>query len=1276
MSATNSLWGGPCLYTPMHLDALMIGTPNQTKQTWAQVGLQYINLTQAANPAPTPFTGRVNGNPATGVHLHWTLPHGMRRGRQAETADGEVTFPFAPNRWLVTRFVTPPSPAGAAPVATAWVLCSDSLNATTAGESTFPQPGTPSNIVPIGAKFDLSSWTEPGSPTTAFLQAQGPNDLGWAAVYDNVENVFGFYDSLADVQSGSCTYAVMGWYASPSNDPLFGDKGIPFKTQADWQNLMTAHGWALGSASDQEARTTDAISAFAQWIAVSPQTDAPQATPEQLILASQSLCHGMLFGLNWSGANTEYPAPVYTKAGVAPRVAVGSNAAEAVAAYMGQILPQQDGGEDLLLAFQNDLIFKFITDPADYRAACHANRFERSPGGKVWTVAAAGATDGQTPTGLPGVPLDAAQTSALSSLQAAQSAMDAAETSLTSKKWEALSAYVKLQVMQFNPPPPGNSPVPQVQNYLNSLTATTLPQAKSAVTTATKARDSALTALQALLPTQQFNLQQSDDDAFTRPADPVVLLAAIGSDTKLDPPVDLGNDLFTRFTGQTVAGLTVSFGSLSPGTPSVNLLVTDLAPALQGVLQNGAAPGGLPKEAMNLWTENLLLDPTSSAWMAQLAATKAGISLSAADMQTLAGVIATQQTLVWNGTAQVLDQATIAEAAGLLPMFSGQVVHVPSMRAVAKWSPPWTPLYLDWEIAWFPSATTPQGMLSQWQLGEFDFTFTGTGPSSSGTSLSMRSQLTSNYPTSLVAKIQSFLAMDPDLSVFRLRDLQTTVNTLQNTDVMVQSLTGFNEWMLSRVPQGMLPVSNAAVQPWTTGVPNWVPDNSIVDGSVPVFDPLRGGHFRITNLQVVDAFGQVMTGSTGGSVVPIRAASLLPSFSTSDQTIMQIAPRIAQPMQVDLSLLDRDDDTIVTTSADATSPICGWLLPNHLDQSLAVFDDAGQSLGEILRVVTDTGNRLRWDPTPGLNGVLGGPPQIANRHLLNMVKVLLRLGIASTDPLDRLLDLIDVTLWSTDPLGPLHTGNLALLLGRPIAVVRASVGFQLEGDPAYQQDWASTGLCLDDGFPSVPLPLRIGDFKYAGNGSFGYFLDDDYSRCYSMYNYTPKMGAVRRALFTSPSHGLAGLHASMAAADITDMTLNDSYVQPGPVLALPADGSARAMLTVLVDPRGGITAATGTVPVEQVMLPSGPIDSALKAMEANFRMGPLLLNSNDIKVPLPANVQGKWNWIERTGVTFWNEQGPLKSADEKARLPQTPPSLREGWLVLSDALTAKEMPHG
>src|SRR3989440_7305068 len=42
-------------------------------------------------------------NREPGIHLHWSLPRAYTQGIQ-NNADGSLSFPGMPNRWLITRF--------------------------------------------------------------------------------------------------------------------------------------------------------------------------------------------------------------------------------------------------------------------------------------------------------------------------------------------------------------------------------------------------------------------------------------------------------------------------------------------------------------------------------------------------------------------------------------------------------------------------------------------------------------------------------------------------------------------------------------------------------------------------------------------------------------------------------------------------------------------------------------------------------------------------------------------------------------------------------------------------------------------------------------------------------------------------------------------------------------------------------------------------------------------------------------------------------------------
>ena len=1256
--AAKSLWSGPCLYVPVHVDALMIGEDNRKNQ-FADVGMSYRNLIlqPPRNPAPLPLVDATE-KPAAGIYLQWTLPHSLRRGRQrgpdSDAADDprhedSVDFPFVPNRWLVTRFLV--ETAGQKPSVKAWVIESDAFNSKKSGSSTtYPNPDSRQTPVVgyLGAKHPLDSWAEVNA-LPLFLRAPGPGDLSWSAVFRNVDNVFALYD-LPDTQ-GTCTYSVMGWYSQPEADPLYGAGGEPFISEEEWQALMHAQGWALSSDDEAFTATEDAMHAFQLWLREHPQTGAPEATEKQLQLASQTLCHGLVYGLSWEGTDHSYEIAPILDEGRPPAIAVGGNAAEAVAAFMAKQLSSSEGDvEDLLLAFQADQLTTWMEDPAQFAFACHENRFDRSTGGIVWTVVLPQSGEEHSGDGSQQILLDEKQTVALGELVEGQRQLETAIRRLASARWQLYADYWKVE-----------KGAPVEDDYLNRRSKE-LDQFTKAVADLTEQRDAQKDKLEALLG-NQFRLKPSAAPQFTRPTDPVVLVAAAGADTKLEEPEDIGTKLLTRFTGQTVGGILIDGANIIPEMGTVRLDAADLKIALSEL--DAAA---LPKETASLWMEGMLLDPGNSLWFAQLATAKAAVKKpTPAALKQLAERIEKQQSVIWSD--RYLHASVVAEKAGFEPEVNGTALRVPSKLAVAKWRAPWTPLYLDWEIEWWPSAPSPQKMFAPWTLGEVDFTLSKPEmDEEAGERLTVRSLLTSAYPAVLHSKLSAFLDAHPDVS--QRQELHEALKNLARPDLMVQSLTGLGEWLQSRRAEARPKISDSKIVEQTLGVPGLLADTN-KDGHSQVYNPLRAGHFRIRKLEVVDAFGQVLSGQTGdGLVLPIRSKSLTPAGDFSKSTL-QLTPRVSQGLRLLGTLVDRNDDKIASNSSDSTSPICGWLLPNHLNESLMVFDAEGESLGEIIRVETDRGRSLRWDAAPGKDQPLGSPPAIENRHLLGMVRSLLSQGTTGTQPLDELLDLIDVTLWSTDLLPANTGGNMTLLIGQPIALVRAAFQFELEGDPIYQQDWDLMGKQSDEGFPAVQIPFRVGDMRLSTNGSLGYYVTDDYKVCHAMYGYDPAMGSVRRTVRRPQVTNRTLMQHVSAARKLLGATLDASgYIRTGSELRLQCGGQDRVLVTLLADPRGVVTAASGTCPIHSVALPNGPVNAAMKNLRASFRMGPLLLQPQATTMPLPTGIAGKWSWIERTGVTFWREDGPVRQQDSQAQLPATLPTLREGWLSLSEALTA------
>src|SRR5205814_8725489 len=74
-----------------------------------------------------------------------------------------------------------------------------------------------------------------------------------------------------------------------------------------------------------------------------------------------------------------------------------------------------------------------------------------------------------------------------------------------------------------------------------------------------------------------------------------------------------------------------------------------------------------------------------------------------------------------------------------------------------------------------------------------------------------------------------------------------------------------------------------------------------------------------------------------------------------------------------------------------------------------------------------------------------------------------------------------------DPGEPEHDPSLSLLLGRPLALVRAELGLELAGLPASDQN--AIGKLDTKGFTKLKFPVRLGEAQNDTDGLIGYFTD-------------------------------------------------------------------------------------------------------------------------------------------------------------------------------------------
>ena len=297
------------------------------------------------------------------------------------------------------------------------------------------------------------------------------------------------------------------------------------------------------------------------------------------------------------------------------------------------------------------------------------------------------------------------------------------------------------------------------------------------------------------------------------------------------------------------------------------------------------------------------------------------------------------------------------------------------------------------------------------------------------------------------------------------------------------------------------------------------------------------------------------------------------------------------------------------------TPICGWVVPNHLDESLMIYDGGGQALG----VIPAAGG---WQRTPGAPAVQS--EQIGDTHLRAMVAYLLARDIIF---LASFYTALDSALERIDPENFAQHQDLALLMGRPIALVRATVSLEVQGLPAVHLGWNQLRQDLrretrdTDGFTAVQIPIRVGDYAQFNDGLVGYWKEtgDGFEDVF----YAPQSQAINHPQIRTHADGELAILQSLDAPPQT--------------------------LSMLLDPRGKLHATCGVLPVKVIDIPPEQHADALRRIEVTFVAGPILSGSRQLGLPLPAEPGLAWSWIERAAApAAWRETWIFPTIERQA----------------------------
>jgi len=1231
------------LLVPLPLQAFLVNEEVR-KGAFQRWRVDYANLNELLDPVPAPFTSLDEELPRLGVHLHWKLPAALTRGVGDGTgADStRVRFPFLPNRWIVVRLASA-ADGVAAPAMTAWIIQSDYLGKDGTSPFADPRTSTAQHVerTGLGRRVPIEEWRgEPGEPL--FLTATGLADVTFAAYAPGIDDVYAFVDGTTTgfAENTRLTYLVSGWFSDPAHDPLA-------------TSTPQALGWEVRG--------------------------APASAP------SLSVFHGLIYDVLWQ--TTEAP-PRADGDAKDMQVAVGYTAVDALASVVAARAGQGGGElETKLEAFQYELLRELDLPDGNAQLELKIREawFGRTPGGTRWDVVpvSQAQNDAQpidrAATPAP-PPLTEAQARFLAELNVVQRDFDQASRELSTLQYELFALWWKSRrgtrphvvdgQERF-----GINLTPILERIARALD----PHAAGSMIGTVTAQQEHVDALRKQVPdpTSEESIARWSAEIpagpvpvalkpqalppFFHPADPVLLVAGITPPTNdVDPNVPLP----CRTPDAAVTGVRVGETPVTRATGSLGEVIP--LPA------TGALPAAVAAAIATLAVESFFVDVNDAA------------------------------SIVKNGLGSA-DPRTVAALKEAMAARTAQLSTIPEpLRAAfafAPWRQAWAPLFLQWQITWFPTVTAaPRGPLEPAEAAEADartgrsrgardnwpftpdpwvfdggddvtlrgseyYRWTGGevwGPGKEQVkerSYIGRTFLTPQATSLFLRRLADYVRLHPGDP--ELERIEALIGSVGETRFLSQALSGFNSQFLMRgLSQSPPPADGSPEGKAIEGENRGVPMVELGDqdlafgGGTSFFYPVRGGFFQFERLVIVDAFGQVLNllrandnpFGTAAGFFPLRGAGLVPDAPSGIHDPMRRVrqvPRIVQPSRLDLRLLDSTDDAREVFYAPGTNPVCGWLLPNHLDRSIAAYDAAGNPLGELLVLADASGAQtVRWLPTPDVPNPVTDPARIANPHLAGLFSAFTAAS-GGIPPAERvaafraLFRSIDETLWMVDPTGGQGDQELAVLVGRPLALVRAQLQFELFGRPAANLSWRDTLQDLHAELETFPFPIRLGSTELLDDGLIGYFTGDAYTRFNAVH---PSAEA--------PSPYVAG-------------------IGPGNYLSLRFDSPAYTTqdLSLLLDPRGKVHATTGVLPTAQLQLPAQFYAKPLEQLVVTFRSGPVVTGLEAIRLPFPTEQHGTWRWIRRTGTGAADfAVDPIIPADGRPRLADAPPHLLDGWL--------------
>jgi hypothetical protein len=1232
----------PRLLVPVDVQALVVRAGINDTET--MVGLPFRDKEEMP-----PLDVHDQGQPRpAGVHLLWSVPAALGRGKLVDDPQApqdptrrRLDLPVLPDRWVVLRLAVPAG--GRDPLVGGWIIEADAATVTPLAD----WPAVRTNTKTVGTAVPLAQLN---------MHVGGAS---WAQCYDSAIGRLSLHDDLSDlagidVEGDALAYLVAGWWSGSADDPLDG-----VGSEIGYAQRLTELGWndpdhpspdtarrdqaedrirvatTFGLASPTRyTQTLQFAAGHAPLSAFSSSVVAPTAKAlspavsgflhESLAAAllppaptRSTLLHGRLHGVPLRTGLTPENRPRKDSL----RVVLGSSTADLAAtlsvAGTGLGAADQDArraAERLLAAFSAGLMNRLGESDAwaDIQQYEHAHTYGSLPGG----------------------------------VEGIDRFLD--------KPPSSSDPGSGFRAGRVATPKPAKSQPPEATVLWNAVERPWAAQSISLSEPAVKQRPRAFDGIvNAVPPSAKAEVREVPRSAprFHFPAAPVLAVGGGGRALSAVEREEADGALMCRLSDQVSQG---HYGVLA---------ATDLLTSI------GSA--AVPSEVLDLAREALAEDPYLAKWRTNRAAGNHGFNeglvasrFIAESALSYAYYAADNDRMSEFTGTQVSSSASRQRATeGLLRLSISQGTWA-HPEGVTMWGQPWRPMFCDWEI------TLELGPLDGWELDGVDLASTDTVTTPDTITLTGRSPLLTGVAGTLANGIDKWLTEERqrDLGGHGLADPQTENalsalrQTLVNLDLMSIALDGVREQVLGLTYDRGLVHTDA----------NALPDGTrrAVVNALPRL--LEAGRGTLGTARLVDAFGRLLELPVDALLVPARLAD-------NDPRSLRVAPRLTSPARWRFDLVDATSNSIDAAlgnvdqadRAAQINPVAGFLLPDHMDESLEVFATDGRPLGELLH--DPFSDAVTWEIAPGRTDVApaAGPtddPDVSH-HRVGWIAA----GLVAADAtarqgkperpetesaLSALLRAIDTTLWTVDPFGSLGKEHIAGLVGRPIAVVAARLSLDVYSDVSdrvYADDSLRTGReSAYRNLATLELPVRLGELTRSDDGLLGYFVDDDYSH----FHVVDKV-IVAEAL---PSGRCRGVLATDGPPPEQPLPIDHPYVDSSGVLQIHPGQTVR--LTLLMHPGGKAYLTSGILPRTYRALARDWVDPGLKVLAPSLRCGPLLIDADKVRLPKVASFPAAQLFTHRDTPTSWKDD-PILAATQSALLPDQAPEVQEGWVRIA-----------